>query len=362
MFNFLSHKRSLKSEGKTLVDLLEKLWSLKLFRIILVVIAVVIVLPFILFYIYRPIIRPDISYGITFSNKYASQLGLDWKDAYIKILDDLGVRNFRLVAYWDEIETEKGVYDYSNLDWQVQEAQKRNAKIILSFGRKVPRWPECFEPAWWNDIKEEDVRDYHLFRFIETTTERYKSFDSIEMWQVENEPFFPFGTCQYPIRSNTLDKEVEIVRSIDSRPIVIQDSGEGGYWFPSYQKGDYLAISMYRKIWYDFWGVFFKQFIYFQYPLPHWSYKLKAFVTRVPHEKILVTELQAEPWGPGLNSLLTDKEKSKTMSRNDFLSTITYAQRAGFKKLYFWGAEWWLWEKEKNNNPFYWDTAKALIN
>ena len=49
------------------------------------------------------------------------------------------------------------------------------------------------------------------------------------------------------------------------------------------------------------------------------------------------------------------------MSRTDFLETISYAQKTGFKDLYLWGAEWWLWEKQNNGNPFYWDTAKAIF-
>ena len=118
---------------------------------------------------------------------------------------------------------------------------------------------------------------------------------------------------------------------------------------------------MYRKIWYDFWGVFLGKFIYFQYPLTHWSYKIKAHVLGVPYEKIMVTELQSEPWGPGINSQLSDEEKEKSFSRADFFATINYAQKAGFKDLYLWGAEWWYWEKTNNNNPFFWDTAKPLF-
>ncbi|MFH1648324.1 MAG: hypothetical protein ABIA11_01160, partial [Patescibacteria group bacterium] len=130
---------------------------------------------------------------------------------------------------------------------------------------------------------------------------------------------------------------------------------------PTYDMGDYLGISMYRKIWYDFWHIFFGRFIYFQYPLGHWTYKIKANLVGVPMENIYITELQGEPWGPGRNDLLSEEEKNKTMSRNDFLSTITYAQKSGFKNLYLWGVEWWYWEKTQNNNAFYWDTAKALF-
>ena len=119
---------------------------------------------------------------------------------------------------------------------------------------------------------------------------------------------------------------------------------------------------MYRKIWYDFWGTLTKSAFYFQYPLSHWSYAVRAHMTGVPIERIIVTELQAEPWGPRINSRLTSEEKNQTMSVTDFLSTITYAQKSGFRDLYFWGVEWWLWEKEQNGMPTYWDMAKAIFN
>ncbi len=153
---------------------------------------------------------------------------------------------------------------------------------------------------------------------------------------------------------STVKQEVNVARSVDTRPIIIQDSGEGGLWYKTYSLGDYLGISMYRKIWYDFWGVFFGNFSYFEYPLAHWTYAVKASLLQVPYQKVIVTELQGEPWGPGINSVLTTEQKNNTMSRNDFYATIDYAQKAGFKDLYMWGAEWWLWEKEHNNNPFYW--------
>jgi len=231
----------------------------------------------------------------------------------------------------------------------------------MAIGKKVPRYPECFEPFWWENIDDEQVRELELLEYIKNIVNELKIYKNINMWQVENEPFFPFGECT-PIDKKTVEKEINLVRSLDSRPIMIQDSGEGGFWFPSYQMGDYLGISMYRKIWYDFWGVFFGNFIYFKYPLAHWTYKIKADITRVPIKNIIVTELQAEPWGPVINSKLTQEEKDKTMSRTDFLDTINYAQKTGFDKLYFWGVEWWYWEKEMNNNPFYWTAAKALFN
>lgn len=352
----------MNKDYKTVKQLLAKFVRLRLVQLCIAGLVIALLIPLVYFYLHRPKISEDINYGITFSNKYSEEIGLNWRDTYITILDDLKPEQLRLVVYWDEVERAADVYDYTNIKWQLEEAQKRNIDVMLVVGRKVPRWPECFEPHWWRELKDEDLKNQALYEFVKETVKELRQYPIIKYWQVENEPFFPFGHCEPSIKREIVKQEIKIVRELDSRPIVIQDSGEGGFWYPTYTLGDYLAISMYRKIWYDFWGVFLGRSVYFKYPLAHWTYKIKADLVQVPYEKIIVTELQAEPWGPGINSKLTTEEKNKTMSPNDFLDTISYAQKSGFKDLYFWGAEWWLWEKTVNNTPFYWDTAKALFN
>ncbi|MFA7319047.1 MAG: hypothetical protein WC022_00385, partial [Parcubacteria group bacterium] len=42
--------------------------------------------------------------GVTFSARYASDIGLDWKEAYLATLDDLGVKKIRLPVYRDLVE------------------------------------------------------------------------------------------------------------------------------------------------------------------------------------------------------------------------------------------------------------------
>lgn len=342
--------------------LIRRLASLRIVKIVIALLLFLVLSPLVVFVWLRPQTPEHINYGITFSNRYAQELGMDWQDTYLKILDDLGVKNLRLTVYWDEVEPERDVYDFEVIRWQLDQAQARNIPVILITGRKVVRWPECFEPQWWEAIGDVSTREAELYEFVKLTVMELQEYDNIVMWQVENEPFWPFGDCAGDIEWDVLQREVAIVRSLDDRPIIIQDSGEGGWWFPSYRSGDYLAISMYRRIWYDFWGLLLGRHVYFQYPLAHWTYKIKAELVGVPPERIIVTELQAEPWGPGINSSLTREEKNKTMSRTQFIDTLNYAQKTGFTDLYLWGAEWWLFEKETQNEPFYWDTAKALFN
>ncbi len=349
-----------KSEASQSTHLLKKIWKIKLIKGLVTFVVAIILAPIIIFIAFAPKVQDPIYYGITFSHKYVQGLKMDWKEVYIKILDDLGVKNLRLVAYWDEIEPEPGKFNYENIKWQLEEARKRDINVILTIGRKVPRFPECFEPEWWKAIPDESTRDQALFNYLGKSVQELKGYTVIKRWQVENEPFFPFGTC-LPIKYETVKKETEFVRRLDPRPILVQDSGEGGFWLPSYLLGDNLGISMYRKIFYDFWGVLLGKSVYFQYPLAHWTYHVKAKMLGIDPNKVIVTELQGEPWGPGFVSDMSNAEKDKSMSLPKFIDTLNYAQRAGFKEYYFWGAEWWLWEKEKNNRPYFWDTAKAIF-
>lgn len=293
-------------------------------------------------------------FGVTFSRFKAEELKLDWRETYLAILDDLKVKHLRLGAYWDDIETQSGQYDFSNLDWQIEEAEKHGAQIILAIGFRLPGWPECHLPEWAMNLSEKD-RQAEILRLMETVIHRYKDRPNIWAWQVENEPFFSrFGLCP-TLDREFFDREITMVKSIDGRPIIVTASGELSTWITESRYADILGITMYRSTWN-------KYFSYFYYPQPAASYYLKGkFVQflQVP-KKIIVVELQGEPWPPNNDLLNTPiKEQYKTMSPARFGSTIKYAQSTGFDEFYFWGAEWWYW-LEKQGQPDIWQEAKEL--
>jgi len=96
---------------------------------------------------YKP--HDDITWGVTFSKRLAQNYDLNWKSVYTRMLDDINIKTVRIPAYWDEIEKVKGQFDFTDMDWQIREAKKRNADIILAIGYKLPRWPECRKPYWF---------------------------------------------------------------------------------------------------------------------------------------------------------------------------------------------------------------------
>ncbi|MEI6627552.1 MAG: hypothetical protein WCL61_03070 [bacterium] len=297
-------------------------------------------------------------YGVTFSQQYAKdELGLDWKQVYTAILDDLKVDHIRLSAYWNHNEPSQGISNYEDLDWQINEASKRNVKIILAVGDRLPRWPECHSPEWAKKLAQSDF-ETALLNFVETTTNRYKGNKNIIRWQVENEPFLgTFGECR-PLDKNLLKKEIALVKKITNQPIMVSDSGELSTWIPVSQVGgDILGSTLYNVVYNPNIG-------YWRWFFPPALYQFKAWYIRTftPVKKVIIAELQAESWHKaGLNlSQMTLKQHFETMTPQGLLYNTAYAKKAGFDEVYLWGAEWWYFMKEKQNYDNYWKAGKTL--
>jgi len=331
--------------------------QLKLKHYILAIV-VIIILSLIIFYgvFSYTTNNPDykITYGATFSQNFSEHLELDWQAAYLAMLDDLGVKYLRLPAYWKNIEPLPDRYDFTDLDWQISEAQKRDVKIILVLGRRQPRWPECHDPDWLAKWSGQDVRQ-KLLKNMELVVKRYQNNPAIEMWQVENEPFLDFfGECP-KISKSQLQEEIDLVKSLDSRGILLTDSGELSTWYPLSKMGDYFGSTLYRKTYnkyFGYWEYFFIRPAF---------YRLKAVINGLAPAKTFVAELQAEPWftnGP-LNSTLA--EHFKSMNTEQFISNAEFARQTNFSRAYFWGVEWWYWLKIKHNDATIWELAKKYF-
>jgi len=293
-------------------------------------------------------------FGVTFSKPYAESLNLDWKDTLTAILDDLKVRKFRIPVYWNEIEESPGKFTFDDYSYILDEVEKRDAEVFLAIGRKLPRWPECFEPNFYKGQDEKIIHEKNLVMLREVI-DHFKERESVVAWQVENEALFPFGLCPLPFfRTHFLREEVELVKSLDDRPVITTDSGEFGDWYRISKFTDILGISMYRVIWSPLTG----QVKYYVNP---GYYKVKGTVINYPLEKVYVTELQAEPWGDRHLTQMTLEEQFKSFDLNRFEKNIDFANRAGFLEYYLWGVEWWYYLKENKGISDFWDYAKELF-
>ncbi len=301
----------------------------------------------------------SVSWGITYSKIQAVRMGLDWQVSYIEILDGLNVKNLRIPVYWNDVEEVRDNYDFSDYTWMSTEAAKRNISTVLVIGRRTPRWPECHIPPWVS-VLDQVSQDKALLDFIQAVVTNFKSHPNISAWQVENEPFLStFGECP-KTDPGLLRKEVEIVKTMDpSRPVIITDSGELGDWLRAAKHADIFGTTMYRKV--GGWG----PFKYATYPLPAQFYRWKANLIShfVPINKLIVSELQGEPWVIGTPTA-SDKpleEQYETVNPEYFKEIVKYAKDSGIGEIYWWGAEWWYWLK-LNGHTEIWETAKELFN
>ncbi len=306
-------------------------------------------------------------FGVSFSDVQATALGMDWKKTYLEILTDLKPKKMRIAGYWSEIEKEPGIYDFSNLDFQVDEAEKYGTSLVLALGIKVPRWPECFIPEMYKEgendkpLSKKVAREEAVLKFEKALVERYKDRKIIEMWQVENEPFLPFGNCtEGALDAQIVEREIAQVRELDkTRKIMTTDSGELSLWRDAASRADVFGTTMYRIIykeakWYD--G-------YVHYPIGPNFFRVKAKLISkyVNSEDIVISELQGEPWGPGWIKTMPIEEQYKSMSPEKLVEIADFARKTKFKETYVWGVEWWYMLKEQRQNEDMIKAAKEVI-
>ena len=330
---------------------------MKIFKKIMLYFLIFLLLVVGFFFIGSPPRAEEIKWGVNFSQKHSQALGLNWQETYSAFLNDLGAKNIKIAVHWDLIELAEGEYYFEDLDWQIKTAEEKGAKLILVIGMKTPRWPECHIPEWAKSLSKEEQQE-RILKLIEEIVLKYRDSAAIEFWQVENEPFFPFGDCPWTDKE-FLKEEINLVKSLDiqNRKVIISDSGEGSFWINAAKMGDMVGITMYKKVWFSQIG------IYVYYPLPPVFYHRKAsYIEKIFNKKVICVELQAEPWGPTLLYDLPIEEQEKTMNLERFKDNIEFAKKTGLDTFYLWGGEWWYWMKEKQNSPEIWLEAKKCFN
>ena len=333
----------------------------KMIIIILAVIVALLVVAFCFLFVGKATVQNNIVWGVDFSQMQSQSLGLNWKDTYSAIINDLGAKNIKIHTQWDWVEGEKGQFYFDDIDWQLQQAKDKGVNIIYVVGMKSGRWPECHIPTWVNSLSEQQQKEATL-SYIKEVVQRYKNNSAIEYWQVENEPLFNFGECPswYYKSDDFLRQEVALVKSLDpSRKIIVSDSGENSTWFGAAKIGDIVGTTMYREAWAHISNSFGFYFHYFFSPV---FYSRKALIIQKLFGKdVICIEFQAEPWASKPFNDVPLAEQNKTMNLKIFKDNIKYAKETGFNTFYFWGVEWWYWMKTTQNQPAIWNEAKILF-
>lgn len=285
--------------------------------------------------------NPGMKLGVSFDPEYAGSLQLDPANVFKMLAYDWKFKYFRMPLHWDKVESEKGKFNFSEMDYYVKEAERSGAKVMLAIGNKTPRWPECHIPKWAGELHS---AEYHkaLENYLLTAVEHFKNNSAVEIWQVENEPFLQFGNC-LRLTNDELRNEISLVKQVDpNHPVLVADSGELTLWNITAKAGDLFGMTMYRVVWNKYIG-------YWNYDwLPAAFYRLKLALVGRPLETSFVVELQAEPWAQNTSlDQMTIQDQGKSMDLARFKKNLNYVKRVGVDRAYLWGGEWWSWLEEK---------------
>jgi hypothetical protein len=367
------------------------IWRYLSYAVRCIAIGVIAVSIFIFCILFIPLGNESPQWGVTFSSKYAQELGLDWRKTYSTVLEELKPDAVRIAAYWDTIEEDQNNLDFSDLDWQMDRAAENGIPVILALGMKVPRWPECHIPFWAISLSS-SARENALRTYMYAVVERYRTHPALWRWQVENEPYLFFGKC--PERENGfLAKEILLVSSLDPDHAIVLTS-EGLY---SRDSDKEQAASILQA---DVIGVN----IYTQHPFPTpadyislsdegindqddesigpWnealikikelsknprlfgvSMRISELIIRMlaGSKEVIITELQAEPWTQNDWFILSAQEQEEL-----FPASLLRIQAQGamhtarFSEIYLWGAEWWYYLHLEGHSDI-WNTAKEIL-
>ena len=305
---------------------------------------------------------PNPDYGVSFSEPYAKELGNNWQANYLALLNDLHFKKLRLMSYWEDIEPQPGVYNFSDLDWQVQEATAHGAQVSLAIGYRQPRWPECHEPSWAAAMPIESPQWRNaLYSFIQTVVNHYKSDPTITSYQLENEAVNTLfgGDCRGGNAArDRLVYEFNLVKKLDpSRPIFMSLSDEHGLPFGK-PIPDAYGLSIYRIVYSTTFPIHF----YATYPITDWYHRLRIFaITHIQHRPVFIHELQMEPWGNKPTEDMTIAEQNRSMSVAQMKKSLRFARKTGVQTQYLWGGEWWYWRLTHFHDPGPWNIIKQAV-
>ena len=320
--------------------------------------------------------------GTTFSARQCRYLGVDAKKTLKEILKtkfDL----IRFSAYWDELEPQEGIYDFSGLDWQIAEAASKQVPIVLTVGMKAPRWPEYFIPVWalkrlqlrkGADVSQHAYLRQRTLQFLEAVVQRYRNEPMIRYWQVENEPLDRVGPGFWWIGPAFVQQEAALVRRLDAmhRPILLTAVTYPNpllrkfmYLFMRHDTidealrlGDVLGVNVYPVVGHHW---FLKKSYYWTTPEERRTY-LSSILQRPRRGRkpVWVTELQAEPWEP--NQLVyTAPAPPPTGDPSLLPQNIEELRALGIETVLLWGAEYWQFRKTRYQDAAWWDEVRRLL-
>lgn len=320
--------------------------------------------------------RPPVL-GTTFSQLQCYYMGLDYRETFKRICS-LGLNRIRLCSYWHEIEPHENQFDFTALDWLLEESHNQGIEIVLTVGMKAPRWPEFHFPDWIKarydtsssktplDQRSPAIADRTL-NLIRQVVNHSRNAPALKYWQVENEPFTRLDITGGRFLSyEFVRREVELVRSLllPSQKLVLTNaislpSANAAEDEQAFQESmalaDAVGINVYSKV------PAGNSFFYLQPSETYWE-RLSAWRDNLAlnGREDWIAEAQAEPWEP--NQLVAmGKANYPSSSPRQATILVNALSKLGYSTVMLWGCEYWYWSKKNGRNLWWW-TMQQLVS
>ena len=326
-----------------------------------------------------------VSYGVSYSFEQAQWYGLDGRDAFVELLDTTRFDWVRLPFFWDEMVDKKGRLKLEDLEFAILEAKKRNVKVVIALGAKVPYYPEYHLPQRIkNQLKfGETIGLDHpiaaeILEIDKKVVRELSKYDNISHWQVENEPFLA-NVNNWKIDESLLSAEIEVVRENDPkmRPVILNHVGPAVFdkryksLLSLLLPGDVFGVNAYFKT----QGVYLMAFRIFGkevkidwphflvWPVQSWSGFSPNFSNlKKESEKrgvdFWILEVQSEPY---IRALDDAKRNQSYFTAGDIEAASTFLNSFRINSMGLWGAHFWQYRARIGDKSWE-DSVKKLIN
>jgi Beta-galactosidase len=291
------------------------------------------------------------------------------------LLNETGARHVRISVEWSEVEPSQGQFDFGLLDAQLDAVEAAGARAVLSVGMKAQRHPEYYIPDWaLAEGRPADGRDLGAhptlapaaLEMVRRVVEHVGPRPVVEGWLADNEPYHrsPRASNWY-LGREFVQREVAVIHAADplKRPVAINHAERFTFdrrWRWALEDGDVVATSIYAQRIFVLAGRRFVLDILDIGPLMP-NYAARARETKDRAKPFWITELQAEPWAKPDNRLISPVNPALDMTLEAFDTNIDHARRSGADRVYLWGAEWWLFQREKQGDGAWLERARGVI-
>jgi hypothetical protein len=325
-----------------------------------------------------------IQVGVTFSPREATYRNLPWRETFNAALDAAPAL-VRVGVYWNEVEPSPGRYDFSTVDWLLDQASARGQRVLLTVGMKAPRWPEYYFPEWLASrvtiadrgvVSDNDQVRAATRALLTASVEHLRDRPLIAAWQVENEPLDAAGPHAWRIDAAFLAEEVALVRSLDAarqRPIVVNTfvDTQPGVLLPAARSAlwsrarealataDVLGLDVYPSRTMRVFG----SEVTVRWPAWIWSGLLAQLheLASAQGKDAWIVEVQAEPWTSAGGRLPPPAWPGAVVAPSSFERVIGRLEAAGYRTILLWGVEHWEAERSHDQDSSWWIAASAAF-